>query len=112
MARYVKFFQGLRSSPSREVATLVNLVSRDIRSCTGRNIALVSEQSGKDTWVESAASIRAGLKENEAVQVQDEDRWRVSYLGLLLGQRQLWEYMGAEDEEKEVQDLIDILCIN
>jgi hypothetical protein len=58
------------------------------------------------------ASIRAGLKETEAVQVQDEDKWRVGYLGLLLAQRQSWKYMGAEDEEKEVQDLLDSLCIN
>ena len=112
MARYSRFFQGLCSSPSREVATLVNLVARDIRSCTGRNIGLVTEQSGKDPWVESSASIRAGLKETEAVQVQDEDKWRVGYLGLLLAQRQAWKYMGAEDEEKEVQDLLDSLCIN
>ena len=112
MARYSKFFQGLRSSPSLEVVTLVNLVSRDIRSCTGSNIRFITEQSGKDPWVESSSIIRSGLREKEAVHVQDQDKWRVSYLGLLLAQRQSWKYMGAEDEEEEVQNLVDSLCIN
>ena len=93
MARYSRFFQGLRSSPSREVATLVNLVARDIRSCTGSNISMVTEQSGKDPWVESSASIRSGLRETEAVHVQDQDKWRVGYLGLLLAQRQSCKYI-------------------
>ena len=112
MARYCRFFQGLRSSPSREVATLVNLVARDIRTCTGNNIRLITEHSGKNPWVDSSASIRSGLKEAETVQVQDQDKWRVGYLGLLLAQRQEWKYMGAEEEEKEVQDLVDSLCVN
>ena len=95
-----------------EVATLVNLVSRDVRSCTGSNIRFITEQYGKDPWVESSGSIRSGLREKEAVHVQDQDKWRVGYLGLLLAQRQSWKYMGAEDEEEEVQNLVDSLCIN
>ena len=110
MARYSKFFQGLRSSPSREVATLVNLVARDIRSCTGSNVRFITEQSGKDPWVESSGSIRSGLREKE--HVHNQDKWRVGYLGLLLAHRQSWKYMGADDEEEEVQNLVDSLCIN
>ena len=36
MARYCKFFQGLRQSPSTEVSVLANLVARDKRACTGK----------------------------------------------------------------------------
>ena len=48
----------------------------------------------------------------EVVKVDDMDKWRVGYLGLLLEQRQQWHYMGADDKEKEVQNLVDSLCVN
>jgi hypothetical protein len=112
MARYCRFFEGLRSSPCREVTTLANLLARDIRSSTGSNIRLITDYSGKNPWVDSPASIRSGLKEAEVVDIQDVDKWRVRYLGVLLEQRMEWHYRGAEDEEKEVQRLIDSLCVN
>ena len=112
MARYCKFFQGLRSSPSKEVCVLVNLVTRDIRSSTGKNVRLVSDNSGKDPWADTVGQVRAGLRENDAVEVEDEDKWRIQYLRSLLEQRQDWHYRGEEDQEEEVQRLVDSLCIN
>ena len=81
MARFTKFFQGLRSSPSREVATLANLLARDIRSSTGRNVRTISELTGKSPWSDTAASMRIKLAEAEAVVVADMDKWRIGYLG-------------------------------
>ena len=46
LARYGKFFKGLRTSPCWEVTVLANLVARDVRSSTGRNIKYVGESSG------------------------------------------------------------------
>ena len=112
MARFCKFFQGLRSSPSREVATLANLLARDIRSSTGRNVRTISELTGKSPWSDTAASMRIKLAEAEAVVVADMDKWRIGYLGVLLEQRQQWHYMGEEEQEKEVQTLLESLCIN
>ena len=112
MARYCKFFQGLRSSPCREVAILANLLGRDIRSNTGNNIRLIKEYSGGNPWADSTASLRARLLEAEVVDIPDSDLWRVKYLGVLLGQRQEWHYMGQVEEEKAVQKLVDSLSIN
>ena len=112
MDRFSKFFKGLCNSPSREVAILANLVARDIRSPTGSNLRLISELTGRDPWTDGSAVMRSRLTEAEAVNVADMDRWRIKYLGVLLGQRQEWHYRGAEEEEKEVQNLIDTLCIN
>ena len=112
MARFTKFFQGLRSSPSREVATLANLLARDIRSSTGRNLSTISELTGKSPWTDTADSVRIKLAEAEAVRVADMDKSRIGYLGVLLEQRQQWHYMGQEDQEKEVQTLLESLCIN
>ena len=47
MARYVKFHQNLLQSKSFEVQVLVNLVSKDIRSTTAKNIALIEKEAGK-----------------------------------------------------------------
>ena len=44
MSRYAKFFKGLRTSYSREVATLANLMGMDVQTTTGKNIRLVEER--------------------------------------------------------------------
>ena len=50
LTRYAKFFKNLRCSPSKEVAVLANLVSRDIQTTTGSNIRMVEEASGMSAW--------------------------------------------------------------
>ena len=55
-------FRGLCSSPGRQVAILARLLARDIRSTTGRNIMLFSNQSGCGSWEDTDVSIRARLK--------------------------------------------------
>ena len=112
MARHSKFFQGLRKSPCREVAILANLIARDRRSVTGKNVRLVMENSGADVWSGSPAKIRAGLVEAELVEVAAVDKWRVKYLDTLLQQRQEWHYLGEMEEEEQIQTLIDSLCVN
>ena len=112
MARYSKFFQGLRKSPCREVSILANLIARDRRSVTGRNVNLVMENSGSNVWSDNPAKIRAGLLKADTVEIANEDKWRVKYLGTLLQQRQEWHYQGAVDEEEQLQTLVDSLCVN
>ena len=112
LARYGKFFKGLRTSPCWEVTVLANLVARDVRSSTGRNIKYVGESSGRDPWHSGTAGLRAGVEKTEKDEVADVDRWREKYLGTLLAQRQECHYLGQEDLEKEVQVLIDSLCVN
>ena len=112
MARYSRFFQDLRRSPCKEVSILANLISRDKRSVTGKNISLVNNMSGCDGWVDSPAKVKAALHQAETVEIGDVDQWRVGYLGTLLHQRQEWEYLGEREEQDQVQRLIDSLCIN
>ena len=112
MSRFCKFFRGLLISPSREVAILANLLGRDIRSASGSNLALIAEITGCNPWIDGHVKIRKELNEAEAVTPADADKWRVKYLCMLLEQRQEWYYRGEESETKEVQNLIDSLCIN
>ena len=77
MARYCKFFRGLRASLSREVQCLANLLARDVRSCIGSNLWLVAEISGKDPWMDGPDGLRLALQEAETVTVPDRGKWRV-----------------------------------
>ena len=112
MSRYCKFVLNLRTSPCKEISILANLVARDVRSVTGRNIKLISELSGSNLWSESPGKVRAGLMEAEIVNFEKEDSWRVNYLGSLLQHRQEWQYRGDKEQVAKVQSLIDSLCVN
>ena len=112
LARYAGFFQGLRKSPSLEVAVLANIVGRDVRSTTGSNLKIVKEASGLDPWIFGSDRIKKELSEKEVVSVPAEDRWRVKYLDKLLKQRQLVHYSGDEELTNQLSQLIDSLCVN
>ena len=112
LARYCRFFRGLRTSPSSEVACLANLLARDVRSSTGMNINTISNLTGKDPRLENPTAIKVALEEAELVEIQNLDKWRVRYLGVLLEQRMQLHYLGADDEKLELQHLIDSLCVN
>ena len=110
MTRYTKFFKGLRTSTSKEVSTLANLVGRDVQATTGKNIRMIEELSGLSVWNTDQGKLREAVVNDEIVTVEDADMWRIPLLGKLLGQRQELEYLGAELDE--TSDLINSLCIN
>ena len=111
-ARVELLFRSLCNSGSKGVSTLARLVARDVRSTTGRNILLISTQSGCNVWEDSFSMIKAKLTEAEISEVEEQNQWRVKYLGLLLEQRQTWHYRGDKENADVVQHLIDSLCIN
>jgi hypothetical protein len=88
LTRYSKFFKNLRCSPSKEVAVLANLVSRDIQTTTGSNIRMVEEGSCMSAWDCCQDKLRSAIREKELVDVEVQDQWRIPYLNKLLGQRQ------------------------
>ena len=112
LSRFVTFFRSVRSAPSHEVRTAALLSARDLRTVTGRNIALVSEESGEDPWTATTTAVREALRERELVQPADTDWWRCSYLARLLEQRQDHHYNGRKDEENGISELINSLCKN
>ena len=112
LARYRNFFQGLRLSPSYEVAVMANIAGRDMRSFTGSNLRLVQDISGLDPWVCSSFKLKMMLQQKEQVMVPMQDKWRVQYLGMLLAQRQELHYLVAEEEKLQLTGLIDSLCVN
>ena len=91
---------------------LANLLARDMRSVTGSNVQLVMATSGCDLWSDSPDKVRTSLLENEAVTVENSEKWRIPYLGTLLEHRQEWQYLGSEEEVEKIQKLVDSLCVN
>ena len=106
------FFLGLRQSPCYEVACMANIASRDLRSTTGSNLRLVQDSSGLDPWLSTSSQLKKMLHQKEQVMVPMQDKWRVQYLGTLLAQRKELSYMGEDEDEKQVAELIESLCIN
>ena len=111
LAKYVGFFQSLKVSPSYEVSFMAHLISRDLRSVTGRNLKMVEDETGLSPWRQTPAKFKkalASVKED----VPATDHWRPGYLGLLLEQRQEAHYGGHQEEEDRINGLIESLCIN
>lgn len=113
LSKFVGFFQSLRTSPCPEVSFLACLVGRDVRSATAKNLRLLRRETGLDPWVDSSTTFKRALREKEDnLLVPATDEWRVSYLALLLEQRQAAHYEAMEEEEDRLSSLIDSLCIN
>ena len=57
LSRYVKFFKNLRSSRSKEVALVANIVARDMGSVTSRNLELIRTETGLNPWSATPAQL-------------------------------------------------------
>ena len=105
LARFVKFHQNLLKSKSFEVQVLVNLVSKDIRSTTAKNIALIEREAGKAINNLSPQQVRE-LVEKPAVPMNQE--WRMPLLQKLLSERRLLETSVVNTDI--ITGVIDSLC--
>ena len=107
LVRYVKFFKKLRTSKSDKIQLLVNIVSRDIRSTTGKNLNYISRLTALDPWTVSEEVIKDSLERDP---VPEEELWRLPLLSQYLKQRKEVE-VNMESTEV-ICDLIDSLCIS
>ena len=105
LSRYVNFFRSLLNSKSKEVMVLANVVSRDMRSVTGKNLLFIERESGLDPWKSSSANVRNMLPNSK---VPEADMWR---LPLLCKYIYLRKDMKIQSENTEkITSLIDSLC--
>ena len=105
LSRYVNFFKNLLKSKSREVAILANMVSRDVRSVTGKNLLILERESGCDPWKTNSHKLRDNILTRE---VPNGDLWRLPLLCQYLNQRR--EMESCLQDTKEITTLIDSLC--
>ena len=109
ISRYPTFFRSLLDSPGKELRVLSRLVSRDIRSTTGGNLAFIRKTTGLNPWEAKGLGLKQRLCQSEMVQVLEEDKWRIPYLRKLLTFRRL-----SDDQETQtyIEELIQSLVVN
>ena len=110
--RYAKFFHSLRNSACKEIQIFSRLLARDVQSVTGKNLRYLQEASGLDPWTTGAMKLKEALKQNEVVDIPQQDQWRLPYLCSLLGQRREAHALALEEDEELLTGLIDSLVIN
>ena len=64
------------------------LTARDRRAVTGRNCALLMEETRLNIWMENKTKVKEVLAEKEKTEVPLGEEWRVEYLSKQLEQRQ------------------------
>ena len=111
LGRYGKFSRGLRTSVCQEVRVLFNLVSRDLRCTTAKNLKLVRDRSGLDPWTAAPDKLKEALHQNQLTDTPQQDGWKVDYLRSLLRQLQEAKKLVEEDKRKYIQGLIDSLVL-
>ena len=104
-SRYVKFFQNLFSSTSKEVRHLARIVSRDARSTVYRNVNFLLETSGLSPWDFSNWKI---VQKIENSTVPPNNDWRMSMLKKTLAMRS--RKNACLESCEQITKMIDSLC--
>ena len=92
-------------SNSGEVQILANIVARDVRSVTAKNLLLIEKESGLDPWKTTSAEVKEKLPDKET---PEQDLWRLPLLCQYLDKRK--EMETNMEDTKEIDSLIDSLC--
>ena len=111
LARYTRYVSGLRTSPSMEVAVMFGVAHGDLRTVTGRNVALLRQETGLDPVSSHSWDVKVKLMES-AARVPEVDRWRMDYLARLLTERGEASYRVEDSVVLRLTALIDSLCVN
>ena len=114
LARFTEFVNKLVLSPCREVRVMAALTSHDAKTVTGRNVALIEQESGLEVAGASVWQFRSSLVAARP-EVPAADVWRPSYLEKLLDDRSNHDDGDEQEEAKawEVrrEELIQSLCV-
>ena len=105
LARVPSFFQRLLSSPSREVAIMADISSRDARTITASNLRMLTNVTGLDCTTADKISVKNALP---IKQVPESERWRLGLLDHLI---QLKSQLDKEGSEfKRIVAMTSSLC--
>ena len=98
LPQYVGFFQSLLTSASTEVQFVANIVARDVATCTGRNLKLMSDEFSLNPWLANPRQVREKFTARE---VPAEQEWVLPELATALDERLEREGEGEEGEEMD-----------
>ena len=98
LPQYVGFFQSLLTSASTEVQLVANIVARNVATCTGRNLKLMSDEFSVNPWLATPWQVREKFP---ACEVPAEQEWVLPELAAALDERLEREGKGEEGEEMD-----------
>ena len=104
-SRYVKFFQNLFTSSSKEVRHIARIISHDARSTVFRNINFLQQISGLSPWDYSGWRI---LEKIGNASAPPNNEWRLSLLMKLLATRR--QNLAALEDTNRLTCMINSLC--
>ena len=109
LARWVKFYQSLFTSPSPELAVIARVAARDLRSTTGANNRLIHDATGLDARTATSQQVRSELRAREEAMTDGEEAVALE-LTSLLEDRALMEQQDMDTRLISLQ--ISQLCQN
>ena len=93
LPQYVGFFQSLLTSASTEVQLVANIVARNVATCTGRNLKLMSDEFSVNPWLVTPWQV---WEKFPACEVPVEQEWVWPELAAALEERLERESEGEE----------------
>ena len=103
LPQYLGFFKSLICSASTEVQFVANIVARDVRTNTGRNLRLIQEEFSVNPWLTTAQQLR---EKYPTIEVPPDQEWVLPKLAAALDERLEREGEGEEGEEMEYLDFV------
>ena len=111
-ARYLKFVSSCLKNRRSSVQSLCELVSRDIRTVTGRNLRLIQEETSVP--VIAGVTRPSQLRDWAVYETPEGQEWRLPLLVSLLEVREgNWEVKFDEEEDDSlVRDDIEAIIVD
>ena len=103
LSQYSGFFHSLLSSARTEVQLVANIVGRNVRTNTGRNLKLMEDEFSVSPWVATASLIREKFP---GCEVPPDQEWVLPELAAALDERLEREGEGEEGEEMEYLNFV------
>ena len=98
LARYLKFFKSVKTSPSLEVRVIANIAAADIRSSTGNNLFNLGKEAGMNLTMDNLWEMRRVLLDLKT-QVPISDTWRLGCLRKFLSEKYALVAMDEDTDE-------------
>ena len=107
LARFCKFYKGLRLSSSLAVRVIANIASMDIRSVTGSNLFNIGKEVKLDPVRDQLVRVKAALLALRAA-VPERDGWRFGCMRNFFAEKYL--LAAGHQDTGQMDSLIDSLC--
>ena len=111
LSRYVKFIKSIKKSPKLAVQYLVEKVSRNCNTLTGRNIRYVLDKlNAEDIFKVNPDSVKT---EFQFAKISEENSWRVNFVKELVNLKQKVLQLDPDTNtlsEDELEEILNYIC--